>query len=411
MGATCCVAAKSKPVLDESNGVTARMSTRFSPLWNVQWDNRGRVAGEETAIRWFADMSSRESQLGNISEERTPENFQSHACSRPQLPQEGIYVSDFRSPNSDASICRSISLEGEDAANFQAASDRSPMMPSISSVSTSPLPTGDHLFHAGSTPVRLTCKIPENNLYRQATDERMKGFRSPGIDGEKPSPMRPGWTYHSARGSHDGSSDSCSIPEYLAYSHREGWSVDSLSLGLNNGDTITRSNSRHYSSPCSHIKICGACSKLLSDKSSFGSQKVMPTNELAVVAVMVCGHVYHAECLERMTLEVSKYDPACPVCTFGEPQAMKLFEKAIKAEMEFRLKHSKRSRSRIVDSEFESIRVGNVGKGVKIDSSSGMRSSFLKRHFSLGSKGNKPLPESQSSKKKAFSWARTRSSK
>lgn len=124
----------------------------------------------------------------------------------------------------------------------------------------------------------------------------------------------------------------------------------------------------------------------------------MSTNELAVVAVLVCGH--HAECLEPMNLEVSKYDPACPVCTFGEQQSLKLFEKAIKAEMESRLKHSKRSRSRIVDSEFETSFVGDVAKGVKIDSSSGtMNASFLKRHFWLGTKGNKPSLASLSRQK------------
>ncbi|CAM8987169.1 unnamed protein product [Rhodiola kirilowii] len=223
--------------------------------------------------------------------------------------------------------------------------------------------------------------------------------------GEKPSPVGPGWANDSARGSHGGSSDGWSIPEYMASAHREKWSFDSDSLGFNNRDTITRSSSRHSFSPASHIKACGACSKLLSDRSSFGSQKLLSSNELAVIAVLVCGHVYHAECLERMTLEISKYDPACPVCTLGEQQAMKLFKRAIKAEMESRFKNRKRSRNHIVDSEFESSVVWishGVGKGVKIDSRSGTRSSFLKRHISFRSKVNKPLSESQSSKKKTL---------
>uniref|UniRef100_A0A7N0TXA1 RING-type domain-containing protein n=1 Tax=Kalanchoe fedtschenkoi TaxID=63787 RepID=A0A7N0TXA1_KALFE len=418
MGAACCVAAKSKSVSDGPNVAASRMNTQCSPSWNVRWDNRGRVAGEETAVRWFADTSSRDNQLENmseiavrtISEVGSPENFQPPAWSVSPLPEEGVAVPDFRSPNSDASISRSLSMEGKEAIDRHAAADRSPVIPSISSLSTSPLSTGGHLFHASSIPTRLTRRIPGSQLYIQSSDGRTPGFRSPGTYGERPSPMRPGWANESTRGSHGGSSDGWSVPEYMASAHRERWSFDSDLLGFNNRDTITRSSSRISSSPSFHTRTCGVCSKLLSDKSSFGSQKLIPTNELAVVAVLVCGHVYHAECLERMTLEVSKYDPACPVCTFGEQQAMKLSEKAIKADMESRFKSTKKSRSRIVDSEFKSSLVGaghGVGKGVKIDSSSGTRSSFLKRHFSLGSKGNKP--ESQSSKKKALFW--TRSSK
>ncbi|CAM8941600.1 unnamed protein product [Rhodiola kirilowii] len=411
MGAACCVAAKTKSVSDGPDVLTSRVNTRCSPSWNVRWDNRGRVAGEETAVRWFSDMGSRDSRLENISETAvrtiseigSPENFQPRSWSKSPMPEGSGSVQNFRSPNSDASICRSISMEG--AINYQAAPNRSPMIPLVSSVSTSPLSTGGHSFHASSTPARLTRRLPGHQLYMQASDGRTLGFKSPGTYGEKPSPMRPGWANDSARGSLGGSSDGWSIPEYMASAHRERWSFDSDTLVFNNRDTITRSSSHRSPSPSFHIKTCGVCSKLLSEKSS------LPSNELAVVAVLVCGHVYHAECLERMTLEVSKYDPACPVCTFGEQQAMKLSEKAIKAEIESRLKNSKRSRSRIVDSGFETSFVGEghvVGKGIKIESSSGSRSSFLKRHFSLGStKDKKPFSGSQSSKKKGLFWSRS----
>lgn len=102
MGAACCVPAKSKPVSDEANVLVSRISTQCSPLWNVQWDNRGRVAGEETAVRCFADMSSRDSQLGNISETevRTVSGGESSERSISPLPEEGIHIPDFRSPNS-----------------------------------------------------------------------------------------------------------------------------------------------------------------------------------------------------------------------------------------------------------------------------------------------------------------------
>lgn len=37
-------------------------------------------------------------------------------------------------------------------------------------------------------------------------------------------------------------------------------------------------------------------------------------NELAVVAVLVCGHVYHADCLEQRTSVEELRDPSCPMC-------------------------------------------------------------------------------------------------
>ncbi|KAL9670011.1 hypothetical protein QQ045_007561 [Rhodiola kirilowii] len=101
MGAACCVAAKSKSELDGPNWLDSQMNNRCSPSWNFRWDNRGRVAGEETAVRWFADMSSRDSQLGNISETEvrtisevgSPENFQPLASNRSSLPEEDSVLS------------------------------------------------------------------------------------------------------------------------------------------------------------------------------------------------------------------------------------------------------------------------------------------------------------------------------
>ncbi|KAG6413021.1 hypothetical protein SASPL_125718 [Salvia splendens] len=39
-----------------------------------------------------------------------------------------------------------------------------------------------------------------------------------------------------------------------------------------------------------------------------------PSTNLSVVAVLVCGHVYHAECLEQKTSHGDSQDPPCPLC-------------------------------------------------------------------------------------------------
>ncbi|KAI4335652.1 hypothetical protein L6164_014283 [Bauhinia variegata] len=59
--------------------------------------------------------------------------------------------------------------------------------------------------------------------------------------------------------------------------------------------------------------VCGICEKPLKRKLYFlGSS--LSSNELSVVAVLVCGHVYHADCLEQRTSFEERRDPSCPLC-------------------------------------------------------------------------------------------------
>lgn len=305
-------------------------------------------------------------------------------------------------------------------------------IPSTSSLLASPLLSQGHLPPASSTPSRWPRHSPGHQLLRQVSDNQIPGFKSPdsySISEERPDcysvseerPVLPSWSNESARGSRGGSSDGWSMHAFsglMASSRRERWSFDSESFGFNR-EKLTRSSSRFSTSPSVDLQTCGVCSKLLTEKSSWSGQKIIANNELSVVAVLTCGHVYHAECLENMTPEINKYDPACPVCTFGEKQTLKLSEKALRAEMDLKARN-KRSRNRIVDSDLDGdsfvldrLKSGERhGKGPKMGLSSSMKSSlgkpFLRRHFSFGgSKGSKSLSESQSVRKKGFFWAKS----
>ncbi|KAF5749589.1 hypothetical protein HS088_TW04G01559 [Tripterygium wilfordii] len=59
--------------------------------------------------------------------------------------------------------------------------------------------------------------------------------------------------------------------------------------------------------------VCGICQKLLRRKPYFLGDG-MSSGENSVVAVLICGHVFHADCLEARTGLEDRRDPACPLC-------------------------------------------------------------------------------------------------
>ncbi|XP_044463005.1 uncharacterized protein LOC123193972 [Mangifera indica] len=69
------------------------------------------------------------------------------------------------------------------------------------------------------------------------------------------------------------------------------------------------------SSPDAVKMVCGICQKLLRRKPYFlGIGNTLSSGEYCVVAVLVCGHVYHADCLEKRTSSEDGCDPPCLLC-------------------------------------------------------------------------------------------------
>jgi hypothetical protein len=372
-------------------------------------------------MNWFSDGISRSggfdvksgTTAGTTypSEEGSPmDSFRTHRWHKSPISEADTAIS--RPPPSDASIPR-ISTEVKElpespAISHPSPAKTSPSLHSVSSLSTSPLSSQYHFHPPSSTPSRWPRRSPGHQLLRQISDSRIPAMKS------SPSfSMSEEW-------SNGGGSDTWSnLPFDLTTTpRRERWSFDSESLmSFTRDKIVSRSNGRISSYQSSdNIQTCGVCLKLLTEKSSWGSQKIIGTNELAVVAILICGHAYHAECLENMTPEISKYDPGCPVCTFGEKQTVKMSEKALRAEMEAKARN-KRSKKRVVDGDVSSHGGDSVvfdrqkssgGFEGKLKLSSSLKSSlgkpFLKRHFSFGSsKGSR----STSEKKKGFFWAKS----
>ncbi|XP_010526606.1 PREDICTED: uncharacterized protein LOC104804124 isoform X2 [Tarenaya hassleriana] len=422
MGSACCVAARDKMIVpNRSEGENLqRNSVQYSPTWSFRWDNRGRVAGEETSVSWLSDGLSRnygsDVKFGSefVSSEGSPlDSFRAQAWQK--------------SPQSDLSFRRTASLDvvseqivetNRDSIESSAPSHPSPPKFSLSlasqpsSFSTSPLSSQSNLQPASSSTPKFAHRP---HLSKQVSDGQICGVKSPSRYSERRGIC---WSNNSRRGPSD-SWSMHAFSELMSLSQRESMSYDNDSFGLRR-DKIDR----HGNRTSNDQQTCGACSRPLTEKSLWSSQKIITTSELSVVAVLACGHAYHAECLEHMTPEIDKFDPPCPICTLGEKKTLKLSDKALRAEMDLKARYNKRLRNRVMDSDFDRDDLvmfdhtmggpGLKGNSPKLISSSSVKSysprPFLARHFSFGSRGSGKAPkDSHPGRKKGFFW--TKSSK
>ncbi|KAL9257424.1 hypothetical protein AKJ16_DCAP11683 [Drosera capensis] len=202
-----------------------------------------------------------------------------------------------------------------------------------------------------SVEVKLASGSPQGK-----SDSHSSGRNSPNprsLSGEMPAShsLPPGSNESSTRPFVGRSSDGWSLlafSELLSNSCRDRSSIGSDPCSPA-PDKTTRSSGKKSRSPSFDLQSCSVCSKLLTEKFPWSSQKIIAGNELCVVAVLICGHVYHADCLEYITPDINKYDPSCPVCTFGEKAVQRLAGKALKAEKDSRARSRKKSKIRSHD--------------------------------------------------------------
>ncbi|XP_050206083.1 uncharacterized protein LOC126655812 [Mercurialis annua] len=432
MGAACCIAAREKDLPDTTGGNIFHRNARCSPTWSFRWENRRRVAGE------IEDSPYQTSQA--LSRDISVEVKDPLGSDRDNLSDEGSLHESFGTPFSLRSPSHErggtnliaqpsgLSLESNSPAQEKNSAespgivDISAPKLSFSTHSSFSTPVADPLRIHGlplppnSTPSRRACRSPGHRLFRQISDSRILGLKSP--NNHSLSEGRSSFVLSTCSnglrvGSIGGSSDGWSMrtfSELVASSQRERWSFDSEHFGYGFGK-LSGCSSRFSCSPSLDPQSCGACSKLLMERSSWRS------NELAAVAVLVCGHVYHADCLETMTLEVDKYDPACPICMGGENKISKISAKALKSEAALKARSHKISRNRVVDSYLDTdsddcdYQKAITRRVSKMEPSSSSTSSstkqFLKRRFPFGAKWSRSLSENDSTRKKGF-WARYR---
>ncbi|KAL7175316.1 hypothetical protein ACSBR2_029008 [Camellia fascicularis] len=441
MGSVCCVARKDRTLTNGTSGEILHRNAIYSPSWSFRWDNRRRVAGEIENISYapshgISTNSSMEIKgelifdRGNLSGRGSPLGNFGTPTSQKSPVHEGLGATTITSSE--------ISLAGNDNTKVQSSTESpeiidssapkiSLSVPSSSCFSTS---AANHLssqarsLPSNSTQSRRAHQSPGHQLLRQVSDSRIVGLKSPNsnlVSEGGPSFVPSNCSNDLMLGSQGASSDGWSMrtfSELVASSQRERWSFDSEFLGSGRGKLSESSGALSYS-PSIDLQTCGVCSKLLTERSSWSSQKIIATNELSVVAVLVCGHAYHAECLEAMTQEADRYDPSCPFCMVGEKKLSKMARKVMRAEAELKSRSGKISRNRVLDNyhddaEFDVLDRRKTSEGDenfhKMEPSSSARRSFakpfLRRHFSLGSKWNRSMSENNSARK-GF-WARYR---
>ncbi|OAY83676.1 hypothetical protein ACMD2_08376 [Ananas comosus] len=428
MGANCCVAARDKPLTSGTRiEVSAYRNVRRSPSWSFRWDNRTHI---EDVMNNNAQLSQYNS--GNVgSEIKSGATTETDGLSAVGSPSDGFHTVKWRKTNSLTGTSGKSKTDAQDKDHFiesnssavekdsirspGIASTASEIKPSISFPSTpSSLPfrtTDPSSSRSHSLPFDLTSsqkshRSPTYQLSRQISDSRVPSLKSLNSN-SSPEGRRNSFVL-SVCSSLGGSSDGWSMrafSELLASSQRELWSPDNETLISINSKETTRSNTQQLAPPLSPDKqICLICSRFLKDRSQWSSQKIVSTNELSVVAILVCGHSYHADCLENMTIESDKYDPPCPICTHGEKFAAKLFGK-------IELKGRNRiSRSAVVDSDVGgrhslSKEQKRGERGASSSTKSSFSRPFLRRHFSLGSRPSRSAQECECPRKKGF-WAR-----
>ncbi|CAH2036789.1 unnamed protein product [Thlaspi arvense] len=418
MGSACCVAAKERN-LPSGRGGDANHNPACSPPWSFRRDNRRRVADKIEDLPHHNKMSLPPSERGSF-----PGDLATPVSHKSANSEEMGTTSTIRAPSVSHV---SISLAADESlASPVCVEVRSFLLAPIARVknivespdivsSALPKPSSSTSLacdlpsvHTHSLPPRST---PSRRSRGSLTDSKALGLKSPSdysASEGRSSFVLSTCSNDTATVSHNGSSEggwsmNAFYELMMAQSQRERWSFDSEYLGsgrrrLSGGSS---SSSRFSSSPSVGQQICGSCSKLLTERRT-------ARFDLQVAAVLACGHVYHAECLESMTSETEKYDPLCPICTVGEKQVAKISRKALKA------KNYRRCRSRVIDSyvpsECEEEKIGKrEGKDVKMDppssSTRGSTSkSYTKWNFgSISSKWSKPLGRDSTSKKSFLS--------
>ncbi|CAO2193060.1 unnamed protein product [Urochloa humidicola] len=425
MGANCCIAAKERaqPCMAPIEVSTYRV--RHSPSWSFRWDNRTHIEDIMENTTAFSNQSSGNIQPEVKSSFIAPTERHNSGDSRSDVCRRVKQKSDKKM---DTSKLSKVDPRDQSTANDslpEAKYCKSPGIVTVASnTKTSKSPStpalvlkedSEHPSSSMSNSIRMdpnstrkALQSPDRQLYRQISDGNIPSIKpvSENRSAERrlSSSMLPTCNNDMFAAQSQGeTSDGWSArtpSELVAISQGDRWSVDNELFGsiASKGSRYSRSNASHPTALSPDQEVCKLCSRLLKERSSWNG------HELAVVAVLFCGHAYHANCLDSITAESEKYDPPCPVCTHGETNTAKLFGKT---ELKVRNKTSKNMADNDLDQSSKNQK--KIKREPRLVTSSSVKVTFsrpfLRRHFSTGSRPPPPVLGSESTRKKGF-WSR-----
>ncbi|KAK3159956.1 hypothetical protein QOZ80_1BG0053320 [Eleusine coracana subsp. coracana] len=418
MGANCCIAAKEKQQPSLASIEVSGYRIRHSPSWSFRWDNRTHIEDimENNAV--FSNHSSGNIQPylksgsvapaeGDNSGDGRYDVFSRVKGQKSEKKMEASKLSKV-DPQEDQSTEKNSTPEANSHISLDAVTIASEMKTPESFPSTPPQESkaepeepSSSVNHSNLT--GKACQTPEHQPYSQITHANalsLENFIENSSAERRPSSSTLSSDSNDlfAALSHCESSNGLSTrtpSESVVTSQRDGWSVDNEPAD-SVASKLSGSNTSHPTfSP--DQGVCKLCSRLLKERSSWNG------HELAVVAVLFCGHAYHANCLDSITAESEKYDPPCPVCTYGESCARELFGK-----LDSKIKN-KTSKNIATSDLAQSSKNQKKSKGPRLGISSSMKESFsqpfLRRHFSTGSRPPRSVLGSEPTRKKGF-WSR-----
>lgn len=180
-------------------------------------------------------------------------------------------------------------------------------------------------------------KLAPRYLFRRQNSDSRTCLKN-AIGGSQRALLDGGQCSQGAAGQPAGGPDLCmqSFSQLMASSRREGfrwsdasclpevnWNINEIFLDQElplHMDTIKKAPCEDIASHLSSancegdMQKCGLCSRWLMHRSPWSSHRMLGNNDYPVVGVLVCGHVYHAECLEKAVPDSLKHDPPCPQC-------------------------------------------------------------------------------------------------
>ncbi|KAK1301352.1 hypothetical protein QJS10_CPB12g00060 [Acorus calamus] len=400
MGGVCCVAAREKTLVNRTRSLpssthvveaTHRRQARYSPSWSFRWDSRTHVEGVADDLVQLPQIDS-----GCIeSEIKTGGDTENEGLS------DGGSLLDLQTPSWQKSPV-SEGTPGNSAAGTLDLSFQSNCSTEENDfMKSSDIAAKDTVSTPTSTPSAISKAAVAFTFCPSSRSRSLPTWKS-----RSPS------HHHFSRQSSDSRTPSSKSPNECGSS--DGWSTRAFSeLVAASSSGRDERWSAEIDGAHTDAKACGVCSKPLRNKSPWGAQKIMAgtNNELSVVAVLACGHVYHAECLEHATPEADRFDPPCMMCRVGEqPSSSK--PKRVESEAKSR---NKMSRIGAVDADSEAgdemaVESGRwKGKGPKMGASFSVRRPFLRRHFSVGSRSARPELEGggdsgDEPRRKGFFW-------